>query len=287
MAFGWVMIFALISMLGWGFTDFFVQRSARKVGDVETLAFIVVIGTIAFFPFIIGELPLLLIPENFALLVVLGIVAFAAAIINFEALREGKLSVIDVIFEIELPVTVLLAFVFFGEVFSMIQFFLVICVLIGIVLIATKSFKHWRTRLEKGVLLAFIAAILMGCTNFLIATSARQVSPLVAVWFSWVLVAVLCLVIIARKKTLNLFVRNFWRYKWLMLIMAFADLTAWILYSLALVENELWIVTAITESYPAVALILGVKLNKEKAKKHQYLGALIALVACILLGLSI
>jgi drug/metabolite transporter (DMT)-like permease len=280
-------IFAFVSMLGWGFTDFFVHRSVRKVGDMETLAFIVVIGTIAFFPFIVGELPLLFQPQNLSLLVVLGVVAFAASLINFEALRTGKLSIVDVIFEIELPVTIILGFVFFSETLSPLQFFLVACILLGIVLIATKSFRHWRTSIEKGVVLAFLAAILMGVTNFLMAASSRQVSPLIAVWSSWLIVAVLCVIYMWRKRTLHLFGRNFMRYKWLMLAMTFADLVAWVLYSVSLYNNEVSVITAITEAYPAVALFLGMSLNGERSKAHQQAGAVIALLACALLGFAI
>jgi len=50
-------------------------------------------------------------------------------------------------------------------------------------------------------------------------------------------------------------------------------------------KGEVSITTAITESYPAIGLFLGVWLNHEKVKWHQYLGAVLAILATI--GLAI
>ena len=41
------------------------------------------------------------------------------------------------------------------------------------------------------------------------------------------------------------------------------------------------------KSYPAVALLIGVIVNREKIALHQFAGAGIALAACVLLGFSI
>jgi len=50
-------------------------------------------------------------------------------------------------------------------------------------------------------------------------------------------------------------------------------------------DNELAVTVAITESYPAIGLILGVAVNREKVAKHQYLGATIAVGASFAMGL--
>jgi drug/metabolite transporter (DMT)-like permease len=58
-----------------------------------------------------------------------------------------------------------------------------------------------------------------------------------------------------------------------------------VFFAFALAAENASVVTAITESYPAVALLLGVWINREKIRAHQYAGALIALCAGIALGL--
>jgi len=159
------LIFASAAMLCWGFGDFFIQKCTKKIGDIESLAFIGIIGAIIILPFAIKELPLIS-AYNLLILLIVSIVTFIAAILNFEALKEGKLSIIDVILEIELPITIILGFIFFKETLSYLQFLIIFFILLGIILIATKSFRSWKLRLERGVLLAFFAAIGMGAVNF-------------------------------------------------------------------------------------------------------------------------
>ena len=67
----------------WGFGDFFIQRTTRKIGNLESLAFIGIIGAIGLLPFVFNDLPLLFSLRNLMILLVLGIVTFIAAILDF------------------------------------------------------------------------------------------------------------------------------------------------------------------------------------------------------------
>lgn len=280
------LLFALAAMFCWGIGDFLIQKSTRKIGDVEALAFIGIIGSVGLIPFVIKEIPLLFSLNNFLLLLLLGLITFFIALFNFEALKEGKLSVIDVIIELELPVTIILGFLFFKETLSYIQFGVIFLIFIGIVLMATKSFKHFKTRFERGFLFAFIAAIGMGLINFLTAASSKQISPLMAIWIPWVIVSIMCILIIGRREGLKKLVRHSLRFRYLILFMAIFDTAAWLFYAFAVYKNEISIITAITESYPAIALFLGVLINKEKIKWYQYFGAILALLLSFILALT-
>ena len=66
--------------------------------------------------------------------------------------------------------------------------------------------------------------------------------------------------------------------------MGIFDMLAWLLYAFAVEGNEIALTIAITESYPAVALFLGLWLNHEKINWHQYCGAALALGASMFLG---
>lgn len=44
-------IFAFIAMIGWGFGDFFIQKSTRKVGVWATIFIITLLGFIVLTPF--------------------------------------------------------------------------------------------------------------------------------------------------------------------------------------------------------------------------------------------
>ena len=65
------------------------------------------------------------------------------------------------------------------------------------------------------------------------------------------------------------------------------DTLAWLFYSFATKDGNVAIVTAITESYPSLALFLGLWINKEKIKAHQYIGAGLAIFASITLAFLI
>ena len=278
-------LLAFAAMLSWAFGDFLIQRSTRKVGDVQALAIIGIVGGIGILPFIIKDLPLLFVKENLIFLVALGVLTFFDAILDFEALKEGKLSIIDVIFEIELPVTIALSYLFFKETLTTMQFIIIFIVLWGMVLIATKSFSHWRTRLEKGVWIAFASAILMGVVNFMTASSSKRISPLLAVWVPWVVFTFITLVVIWKREGLSNFGKNLRQFRWLLIMTGITDTIAWIFYSFAVLKNNIGIITAITECYPALAMFLGLWLNKETIKWHQYLGAGLALAGSIVLAI--
>src|SRR3989338_1655493 len=110
------------AMLSWGIGDFLIQRSTRRIGDAESLSLIGFIGAIGLLPFLAGDLALLLVPANLWLLLGLSVLVFVVSYVNFEALKKGKLSIVEVILEIELPITALLAFFVFQESLSVLEF---------------------------------------------------------------------------------------------------------------------------------------------------------------------
>ncbi len=281
-------LFAFGAMLCWGIGDFLIQRTVRKVGDVETLAFIGIIGGVLLLPFIIYEKSTIFTIQNLLLLLVLGVITFVVALFNFEALKRGKLAVVDVILELELPVTIILSYVFFKEKLSGIQFFIIAFIFIGLILMALKTFKKdfWKG-FEKGLLLAVITALGMGLVNFFTAVSSKNISPFMAIWLPWIIFTIFCFIVIIRRGELKKFSGNFMKFKTLIIFMGIFDTLAWLFYALAVVQNDVAVTTAITESYPAIALFLGLWLNKERIKKHQYIGAGLALIASVALAFLI
>lgn len=287
MALGFGILLAFCALFSWAFGDFLIQRSTRKVGDVQTLAIIGIVGSIGLLPFIIKDFPLLGYKENIILLASLDTLTFVDAILNFEALKEGKLSIIDVVMEIELPVTAVLSYIILKEYLTTMQLIIVASIFIGIILIATKSFSHWKTKIEKGVWIALATAVLMGVVNFMTAVSSKKISPLMAIWFPWMIYGVISLIVIWRREGLKNFAVHVKEYKWLLLMTGIMDTAAWVFYAYATKNNNISIITAITESYPAIAMFLGLWLNKECIKWHQYAGAGLALAGSIILSLTI
>lgn len=274
-------IFALLAFLFWGIEDFLAQKSARKIGDMESLAFIVIIGSIVMFPFVFSDLDKLFSIQNIFIIFGIGILHFVASLFFFESLKEGKLSIIDALFEFELPVSLLLGIIFFREYFSSMQLLFISFIFIGIVFIAIKSHKTFKMTFEKGVLFAVITAILMGFVNFSSAFSSRQIDPLVSLWGIWVLMSIFCLVYLSYKREDMKFLKDGWKIKRIIIPLALFATLAWLFYFYAVETKELGLIVAITEGYPMVAILLGRIVNKDKISWLQWIGIFLVLVSCI------
>ncbi|MBI4182029.1 MAG: EamA family transporter [Candidatus Aenigmarchaeota archaeon] len=274
---------ALGAMIFWGVGDFLIQRSARKMGDLAALAVVGLVGSLGLAPLVLPELALLSLPA-LGLLLLLGGLTFVVGAMDFEALREGKLAVVDVVLEIELPFTVLLAFLLFQETFSLLETGIMALLFVGIILMATSRFSFRRKSLEKGVALAGLTALGMALVNFLTAAGARQASPLLAIWIPWLVFTSICLVTISKRQGLGRFWKDAGRFRTLAVGMGIADTAAWVFYALAVEGTRIGLATAITEAYPAVALVLALLINKERISLHQALGGSIALASSLVLA---
>ena len=141
-----------------------------------------------------------------------------------------------------------------------------------------------KVKLEKGVIIALIAAVSMALVNFSSAFSSREISPAVTIWFIWLTNAMLCLWFIVYRKKFVKFTKDCWKIKWLLLLMSLVATFAWFFYFIAITKRELSIITAITEAYPIMAISLGLWINKEKINWHQYLGMGLAIIGAVSLA---
>jgi drug/metabolite transporter (DMT)-like permease len=124
----------------------------------------------------------------------------------------------------------------------------------------------------------------MGAANFLFGISARQTSPILINWFSSLFIAVFCFVYLIAKSELKETLRFFARNKKLVLGASLIDNLAWVAYSYSTLFIPIAIATGISESYIALAAFLGFIFNKEKLKKHQFLGFILAIISAVVLG---
>lgn len=284
-------IAALGAMLSWGFGDFSIQRATRAFGDIRTLVFIGLAGIVGLLPFVWDEIPrLFLDTSKLTLLTVTGLVIFVAAILDFEALRQGKIAIIEPILAFELPITVALSVVFLNENLTPMQFGLTAATFGGIVLSVTQHRRHLHYHerlLEPGVLFAVTGSIIMGGVNFLVGISSQQTSPAMAIWFTNVVFTSLSLIyLIWRKEVTSLF-SGIKHNPWPVLAVCVLDNLAWLLYAVAASLIPIAIATTISESYIALAVLLGLFINKEKLQKHQLAGVVIAVGSVLLLALTL
>ncbi|HBK35283.1 MAG: hypothetical protein UU08_C0009G0031 [Candidatus Uhrbacteria bacterium GW2011_GWE2_40_58] len=283
-AFG--ILFAFITLLSWGVGDFFIQKTTRFVGSWKALFYIGFCGMILLFPFVFQKLHHLT-SSHILLLVLVGIIAILAAVFDFEALRQGKISIIEPIIGLELPLTVGLSITLAQESLSGIQLCLIGIVFLGILLTITAHHPNKTEKkrsLEKGVILAGVGAIGMALTNFLVGVSSQTIDPLVTIWFTHTLLAILCLFYFLSQKTTHTLWTDFRSHPATILTQGILDNIAWVFFALSTTFIPISITTTISESYIALATLLGLIVNKEKIKRYQLIGISFAIFGVILLS---
>ncbi len=281
-------IFALLAMVSWGAGDFLIEKGTRKFGDVLTLFYITAFGAIFLLPFIYTQVSALINTgsmQQWALLVITTLVLLGAAVFNFEALRIGKISAMEPIFTLEVLITVALSTILIRETLTGFQLVLIALLIGGIFLVALKSFSHLRhITWERGTLYALIGTVFMGGVNFMFAVTARSTSPLFVNWFASAGVAVLMFLYILYRGRSREIIRGLKRGTPLVLGVSFIDNAAWVAYSYSILYLPIAIATSISESYIALAALLGIVVNKEKLRGHQIVGLIVTIAAAVILA---
>lgn len=278
---------AFVAMLCWGFGDFLIQKTTRKLGDWETLFLITLFGAVVLLPFVWKDLPNIFSWGNQLLvLLIAGTVLFIAGLIDFEALREGKLAVVEPIWSFEVPAAAFLAFFILGERISVLQIILVVLLVISLFLVSfrekTISKKFF---LEKGVWLAFLGAFVMGAANFFMGWGGRVSDPLMVNFFTDAFIMILTgIYLIVQGKFVKTFTDLKDKYK-IVLPMSIADKVAWLAFVFSMSLAPIAVATALSESYIIVAVILGIAINKEKLQVHQKIGLIGAVTTAVILAI--
>jgi len=288
------LVCAFLAMTFWGLGDFLIQKTIRKIGNLQTLLWINLVAGLGLAPFILKDLPAIFIGTNIWSLIIMTIVGLFYSIFLFKAYGEGKLAVVEVLMIGELPFTVILGLIFFHEKINSEQVLIIMLILLGTLLIS-KSRKTWWGKVseffgkkkfvwEKGVLLALAAVVFSALYSFLTAVNSRNISALMAVWFPWMLGSLFLLIYIASQKGLKLFWRTSFNHRGLILLAAIIDTAAWVFYALAVGRGKLSVVTPIIAGYAVIAMFLGIRFNKERISRWQYLGATLVLLGVVIIS---
>ncbi|MBV9159523.1 MAG: DMT family transporter [Candidatus Kaiserbacteria bacterium] len=279
--------FAALAIFAWGVGDFLIQRSARKLGDWEALFFITLFAAIVLYPFVYSSLALYSAFE-WLVLVLTSFVIFVAGLLDFDALRVGKISAVEPIYALEVPITLALTTFVLGERVTALQFALILILLAGIFLVSNKHLGSVRFKsLERGVWTAFFATIGMGVSNFLFGFGARATDPLMINWFTSAFMAASCFIYLAYVGELHKLLVHLRHNKTLIISVSIADNLAWVAYSTSVLYMPIGIAIGLSESYIALAAVLGLAINKERLRVHQKAGILIVVGAAMALAYTI
>lgn len=280
-------VLAIVAMLSWGLGDFLIQRSTRKIGDWETLFFITAFGALVLLPFSYSKIiPFFTHLEDGGLIFLFAsVILLVAAIVNFEALRKGKLAIVEPIWSLEIPMTAVLAFFLLNEKVSVLEIVLIAILIIFLVLVAFREKRFTKKLLlEKGVILALLGAVLMGSANFFIGWGARVTDPIFINFITDSFLAIFAGIIIIGTSRVARAKKDFKNNIALLLPMSIADKIAWLAFAFAVTLAPMAISTALSQSYIIVAVVLGMAVNKEKLHVHQKVGMVGAIITAVILA---
>lgn len=278
---------AFVAMLCWGFGDFLIQKSTRKLGDWETLFLITGFGAVVLLPFAWHSLPDLFTTNGPGLYVLIAaaIILLLAALLEFEALRRGKLAVIEPIWSFEIPAAALLSYFLLDERITVAQVILAVLLIICLAMVSFRG-KRFSARffLERGVIISFISALVMGCANFFMGWGGRVTDPLMVNFFTDAVLVIICGLYLASQGRLGKAFSDLRHGYGTILPMSIADKVAWLAYVASMALIPIAVATALSESYIIVAVLLGLFVNKEKLQPHQKIGLIGAIIAAIILA---
>lgn len=282
--------FAFIAMLSWGVGDFLIQRSTRKLGDFETLFLITFFGALLLLPFAYRELPAFL-SGSLLTLGVVGLASFAlfaAALLNLEAFRRGKLSVVEPIQPLEIVSASALSFLIINERLTFPELYLIAALIVGLILVSYRGrlFSR-RFLLERGIWFAIVSATMMGLADFLVGWGTRLSD---AILVNFIISSVLAVFsgafLLARGRLLKSF-RDLLKYRLNLAPMIILGNVAWVAYAFAMGLAPIGIVTAFSESAVIIAVILGLSVGREQLELHQKAGLFAAVAAALALAMNV
>ena len=259
-------ILAFIAMVCWGFGDFLIQKTTRKDGDWQTIWVITAVSTIVLTPFLYKDIIQLFTLQSsaFLLLAVSAVILLIASLLDFEALKQGKLAIVEPLWSLEIIVSAALGIFIAGEFLSIKQILLIGSLVLGLFLVSLRSYKpSKKSYLEKGTILAVLAAITMGIANYLTGITARETSALVTIWFLHFVIFIIATIYISAKRKPQQLVKHIREQKGKLITMALLDNIAWIAFAAAMTFTQIAIAVALSESYIIIAVLLGVYVNKE------------------------
>lgn len=280
-------LFSVIALVSWGFGDFFIQRSARKFGDWESVFIMSLVGALLLLPFAVSDISIILqLSLGEIGIVLLASLSFVvSALVSVEALKRGKLSVVSSMSIIEIPIAGVLAYAILQETASPLHWVFVAVVVVGIGFVTVRP-HHFRreTWIERGAVLALASALVMSTVDFMIGFGSRVASPVLTIWIANVATVLVAFIYMSVTGRLAHFRKDFRLHARLMLGIGILDNVAWLSFAMATLFIPIVVAVVLSESYVILATILGVFINREKLRPYQMIGIGVALGGVLMLA---
>jgi drug/metabolite transporter (DMT)-like permease len=287
-------IFGIIAMLGYGLGNAISKKAAVRLSPQKTIFYSTFVSA--------AILAVVLLHEIFCkhspgistkqpglyilLAILISIFGYIPPMFFYKALKTGKVGIITPVANSGFIFTVILALIFLGDRMNALQFAAIVVVFAGIILVSLEpnglKLKD-IFRLANGVHYAIIACLLWGITFFLFKITTAALGAITNAFIIEATVA-------AAAAAHMLFSKESFRLpeKSLRPSLFFIGLfiaIGTLFYNLGISQDNVSIVAAFVAAGPAVTIVYGRFVFRERLTCLQYLGALVTLAGIIALSL--
>ncbi len=280
-------------MLGWGLADLFAKKTIDEIGDVVSLAWGHIFGTIilalvAVYQF--GSGHSISIPhdtQTWFYLLLFGIVQATIYLLVYQGFGKGQVAILNPVFASFSGITALLSILIFGEIVSGFVLLGLITLFIGIILISADfqalkarnySFSH-----VKGLREVVLATILAAFWTLLWDKFINGHDWISYALFMYLFMTVVIL-IVAKMRNINLVVTKKHTWKYLILI-GVCETIAYLAISLGYSTTfHLSVVAILSGAFSLPTIILARTFLKEKTTQVQLSGSLVIILGIIILA---
>lgn len=277
-------LFGVLSLTGFGISDFFTAKSARKIGPLKTILWfqvLLLLMILALSPFLF-KWPVITLYD--AILIGVSVIASIAGMLSFsKGMQVGNVSLVATVGNAWGAITAVLGFVFFAEAISVDNMLALGAIVVGTILVSMNlaEVKTASRKLEKGMGYAIFTAFALGLFFFLDGILANNLG-----WFAAALLLSIptVLVLLAYSKASGTNVRVGWNVAPLLLIVALPNLIGFLGYNIGVTFGYIDIVAPVSGAAPVVTVIMALVLLKEKLALNQKLGILLVILGIVWLS---
>ncbi len=282
----------LLSMLGWGASDFLAAKSSRKIGYLLTYFWTQLIAFSIALIYLFIKFPTLKLninnlPQFFYLLLPAGFLFMVGTLAFYKGFVGGQVSLVSPIGASWAMVTVILSIIFLKEILQINQIIAISLIISGIILVSTnlkEVLKIKKFTLLMGTKEGLIAMLGWGISLFLIVPASKALG-----WFLPVLMlklfGLLFLLSYAMLSRQSLRINFQSSLLTLLFFIGFLDMVAFFGYSFGVEGTHASIVAPIAASFPLVTIMLARVFLKEKLVPNQIFGIVGVITGLILISL--
>ncbi len=282
-------------MLGWGFADLFAKKTIDQIGDVVSLAWAHIFGTIALFLVFIFKImsstQKVTIPHSlptWGLLLFFGALQAVVYLFVYKGFGKGQVAVLNPVFASFSGLVAVFSIVFFGEIVSGGLVFSLAIIFLGLLLLnidiqALKSRRLNFIRVpgfkEVGLATLFATFWTLFWDKFVSGQDWLLYALLMYVFMTIVIL------IVAKIKKIKMLFANPSMWKFLILI-GVCEVVAYVAISLGYSKTTFTSVVALLSgAFSLPTIIMARVFLKEKVTRAQTVGGFVIIIGIILLAL--